>query len=110
MQPTISSDRFQSIPTYSREGRGFESLNSHKKPPFLGWLFLYMAATFYILYSGRLDRYYIGHTEDDLDQRLRRHLSGHNGFTGKSKDRVGVYTEAYPSKEEAYARERKVKA
>ena len=71
---------------------------------------MYMAATFYILYSGQLDRYYIGHTEDDLDQRLRRHLSGHNGFTGKSKDWVVVYTEAYPSKEEAYARERKVKA
>src|SRR5690554_8111539 len=69
-----------------------------------------MAATFYILYSARLDRYYIGHTEDDLDHRLRRHLSGHNGFTGKSKDWVVVHTETYPSKEEAYARERKVKA
>ena len=70
---------------------------------------MYMAATFYILYSGRLDRYYIGHTEDLLEQRLRRHLSGHDGFTGKSKDWIVVYTENYPSKEEAYARERKVK-
>ena len=69
-----------------------------------------MSATFYVLYSKQLDRYYIGHTEDLLEQRLRRHLSGHGGFTGKSKDWVAVYIEAYPSKEEAYARERQVKA
>src|SRR5690606_8826357 len=93
MQPTIGWERVESITTFSREGRGFESLNSHKKPPCFRWLFLYMAATFYILYSARLDRYYIGHTEDDLDHRLRRHLSGHNDFTGKSKDWVVVHTE-----------------
>ncbi len=33
----------------------------------------------YILYSKTLDRYYIGHCEAPLEERLRRHLSNHKG-------------------------------
>src|SRR5690606_6697987 len=69
-----------------------------------------MPATFYILYSAALDRYYIGHTEDRLDGRIRRHNSDHKGFTGKARDWTPVFTEEFPSKIEAYARERQVKA
>ena len=69
-----------------------------------------MNATFYILYSQTLDRYYVGHTEDEMGERLRRHLSDHRGFTAKAKDWQLVHTEAYPTKREAYARERQVKA
>ena len=69
-----------------------------------------MDAIFYILYSKTLDRYYVGHTEDAPEERLRRHLSRHDGFTGKAKDWAVVHTEGYPSKKEAYARERQVKA
>ena len=69
-----------------------------------------MSASFYILYSGLLDRYYIGHTEDDMPERLRRHNANHKGFTGKTNDWTVVYMEKYPSKDDAYARERLVKS
>jgi putative endonuclease len=65
---------------------------------------------FYILYSEGADKFYIGHTGDDLDQRLRRHLSNHSGFTAKVKDWKLVYSENFPSKEQAYTREREVKS
>jgi len=64
---------------------------------------------FYILYSPSLDRYYIGHTCDLLTKRLRRHNSNHKGFTGKANDWEITYTESFPSKEFANAREREVK-
>ncbi|MGB5272641.1 MAG: GIY-YIG nuclease family protein [Flavobacteriaceae bacterium] len=64
---------------------------------------------FYILYSRNLDRYYIGHSCDSLENRLRQHLYEHGGFTGKAKDWKLVYQEAFPSKSVAYARERQVK-
>ena len=69
-----------------------------------------MTATFYILYSESLDRYYIGHTADNLQERLRKHLSFHNGFTGKAKDWQIVHFEKFDSKPGAFARERQVKA
>jgi putative endonuclease len=43
-------------------------------------------ATFYILHSDQLDKFYIGATDADLTERLRKHLSDHKGFTGKAKD------------------------
>ena len=64
----------------------------------------------YILYSSTLDRYYIGHTGDDLQERLRKHNSNHKGFTGKLGDWIIVYTEIYPTKTTAYQRERELKA
>ena len=64
--------------------------------------------TFYILYSAEIDRYYLGHTAN-LAERLRKHLSAHQGFTGKAKDWRVVYTEEFAAKEQAYAREREVK-
>jgi len=64
----------------------------------------------YILYSPTRDRYYIGHTGDDLNERLRRHNSNHKGFTGKIGDWMIVYTEPYPTKIAAYQRERNIKA
>ena len=63
----------------------------------------------YILYSGSLDKFYIGHTCEDVNERLRKHLSNHNGFTGKAKDWELVYTEDFETKSEAYARECKIK-
>ncbi|MCB0375407.1 MAG: GIY-YIG nuclease family protein [Sinomicrobium sp.] len=64
---------------------------------------------FYILFSGTLNKYYIGHTCDDLEQRLRKHNSRHKGFTGKVDDWRMVYRESFPDKHRAYARERSVK-
>ena len=63
---------------------------------------------FYILYSEKADKYYIGHTSE-TDGRLRRHLTHHKGFTGKIDDWKLVYQEQYESKELAYERERQIK-
>jgi putative endonuclease len=68
-----------------------------------------MAQT-YILYSKTLDRYYIGHTGLSLEDRLRRHLSGHDGFTAKAKDWVIVWSRPAASETEAYALERTIKS
>lgn len=64
----------------------------------------------YILYSEVKDKYYIGHTGDDLRERLRRHNSNHKGFTGGDEDWEIVYKEKFPTKSEAFARERKIKS
>ena len=63
----------------------------------------------YILYSNKLDKYYIGHTSD-IVARLRRHNSNHKGWTGKANDWEVVYSEDYQTKNEAYSRERQLKA
>ena len=60
--------------------------------------------TVYVLYSHRIDRYYIGYTND-----LDRRLSEHNRRKGKYTDR-GIpwelqYIESYTSKIEAHRRE-----
>ena len=64
--------------------------------------------TVYVLYSPRINRYYIGYTND-----LERRLSEHNRRKGKFTDR-GIpwelkHTEIYSSKSEAHAREQFIK-
>ncbi|MBL7838121.1 MAG: GIY-YIG nuclease family protein [Bacteroidetes bacterium] len=66
--------------------------------------------TFYILYSKTKDKYYIGHTCDDLHERLRKHNSNHKGFTGGVGDWQIVFNEEFDNKEQAYKREREVKS
>ncbi len=68
-----------------------------------------MGFSVYILYSLFLDKYYVGHTGDELHERLRKHLSDHDGFTGKAKDWKLLYHERYETKSEAYTRERQIK-
>jgi len=65
---------------------------------------------FYILYSVTRDSYYIGHTGDSMEERLRRHNSNHKGFTGGLSDWTVCHIEEFPTKELAYKREREVKA
>ncbi len=64
----------------------------------------------YILFSKSLNRYYIGHTCDNLPERIRKHNSNHKGFTGKANDWKIVLREAFASKKEAYHRERIIKS
>ncbi len=59
----------------------------------------------YILFSISLDQYYIGHTSEKLEERLRKHLSNHSGFTSKTKDWSIVYFEEFETKSLAYKRE-----
>jgi len=68
-----------------------------------------MNAIFYILYSAISNKYYVGYTTESIETRIRKHNTNHAGFTGRSKDWKLVYSEHYPSKELAYAREREVK-
>ena len=68
-----------------------------------------MEATFYILYSAQLDRYYIGHTTEALAERLRKHLANHRGWTARAKDWRIVHAAAHPDKASAYRRELEVK-
>ena len=65
---------------------------------------------FYVLYSSSADRYYIGHTSEPIDERLRKHNSHHKGFTGKFDDWKVLYTERFATKSEAYQRELQVKS
>jgi putative endonuclease len=65
--------------------------------------------TFYILYSSILNKYYVGHTGDELEERVRKHNTNHKGFTGGLNDWKVVYVETFDTKEDAYKREREVK-
>ena len=64
----------------------------------------------YILFSPTLNQYYIGHTSETLEERLRKHLSNHKGFTAKTKDWIIVYHEIFDEKSLAYQRELKIKS
>ena len=48
----------------------------------------------YILYSEKLDRYYIGAT-GNLHKRLEKHIQSSSGFTSKAQDWKLVYSEEY---------------
>ncbi|MFC6268245.1 GIY-YIG nuclease family protein [Frigoriflavimonas asaccharolytica] len=63
----------------------------------------------YILFSKALNKFYIGHTSENLDERLRKHLSNHKGFTSKTKDWEIVFFEEFSSKSDAYKRELEIK-
>jgi putative endonuclease len=69
-----------------------------------------MLCHLYILYSKKLDKFYLGHTCDLIGERLRKHSTNHKGFTGSTPDWVLVYKEEYSDKGSAYARERHLKS
>ena len=64
----------------------------------------------YILFSKTVNKFYVGHTSEELDERLRKHLSNHSGFTAKAKDWKIVYSEKFTDKSFAYKRELKIKS
>jgi putative endonuclease len=66
-------------------------------------------AIVYILYSAEQDAFYVGHTTDNLDERIRRHLSDHKGFTSRAKDWRLVHHEVFVNKREGFKREREIK-
>ena len=63
----------------------------------------------YILYSTKLDKFYIGSTQN-IEERLKSHLSNHTGFTTRAKDWEVCYSETYASKNEGLVRERQLKS
>jgi len=70
----------------------------------------FMSYSMYILYSKTSDRFYIGHTGDVLEERIRKHNSNHGGFTGRSTDWKLVYKEVFATKLMSFKREMEIKA
>jgi putative endonuclease len=68
-----------------------------------------MTAYFYVLFSSSADRFYLGHTTEALDERIRKHNSNHDGFTGKFSDWVLKHSEEFETKSLAYRRDVEVK-
>ena len=69
-----------------------------------------MPYTVYIIYSSTADKFYIGFTGDEVQERLRKHNSNHKGFTGRFKDWQIVYTEIFTTKQDAMLREKEIKS
>jgi putative endonuclease len=63
----------------------------------------------YILYSERLNKYYIGST-GDIANRLKKHNRSHSGFTSKGIPWILVYNEVFENKTDALIREKQLKA
>lgn len=63
----------------------------------------------YILYSEKLDMYYIGST-GNLEDRLKRHNQGRSKFTKPGVPWRLVYKKEYPTKSEAYRAELHIKS
>ena len=62
----------------------------------------------YILYSEKLDKYYIGSCTD-IDRRLYEHNIGHSKFTSLGIPWIVVYTEEFVTILEARQREQAIK-
>jgi len=62
----------------------------------------------YILYSRKLDKFYVG-SSADVSGRLRRHNSHSKGFTSAGRPWILLYTEEFAEKQEAETREKQLK-
>ena len=63
----------------------------------------------YILYSNKLDRYYVGST-GNLEDRLKRHNSGRSTYTKPGIPWNLVYSKEYETRSEAYNEEQFIKS
>jgi len=68
-----------------------------------------MQFTVYILFSPSKDKYYVGYTGDDINERIRKHNTNHKGFTGSNADWILVYSEVFGNKKDAILRESQIK-
>jgi putative endonuclease len=62
----------------------------------------------YILFSKKLNKYYIGSTSN-IEDRLKKHNSAHKGFTSTGQPWKFVYHEIFNNKTEALLRENQLK-
>jgi putative endonuclease len=62
----------------------------------------------YIIYSAKLDKYYVGYSEDVI-ARLLQHNSGISTFTSKASDWIIRHIEQCQSREQAMKREKEIK-
>jgi putative endonuclease len=89
-----------------QEVSGSTPLFSTKHIPAIAGFF--MEFHVYIIYSQKLDRYYLGYTEN-IVVRLQQHNSGESTFTSKATDWQLCYTEKFSSRELAHKRELEIK-
>ena len=68
-----------------------------------------MSFLVYIIFSELKNRFYIGYSSD-LEERIIRHNQKSKGFTGNTNDWKIMYTESFPTKEEAHKRELQIKS
>jgi putative endonuclease len=62
----------------------------------------------YILYSEKLDKYYVGST-NDLLRRLNDHNRGKTNYSKQGVPWILKYSEEYSRRQEAYSREIEIK-
>ena len=62
----------------------------------------------YIIYSAKLDKYYVGSTAN-INERISKHNTNHKGFTGTVNDWILKYYEEFSTKTEALKRELQIK-
>ena len=67
-----------------------------------------MAFYVYIIYSAKLDKYYVGQT-DCIETRMAQHNSGVSVFTSKASDWELKYQEYFSTRALASLREREIK-
>lgn len=68
-----------------------------------------MTFSVYILFSVSKNKYYVGFTADDLNERIRKHNSNHKGFTGGIGDWQLKHRERFDLKTDALKRELQIK-
>lgn len=69
-----------------------------------------MKFSVYIIYSEIKGKYYIGMTSLSLTERIRRHNSNHQGFTGSSNDWITIFYKEFEFKKEALICEKTIKS
>jgi len=62
----------------------------------------------YIIYSQKLDKYYIGYSSD-VKERLLKHNRRSKGFSSLGRPWILVYTESFDNKKAAMEREKQLK-
>jgi putative endonuclease len=62
----------------------------------------------YILYSSKIDKYYIGSTEN-LEKRLENHNLGKSTFTSRGIPWLLVYFEEFSNRSDSLKREKEIK-
>ena len=73
------------------------------------WELRYFMFTVYIIYSVKLNKYYVGYTAD-IATRMLQNNTGVSRYTSKASDWVLKYMEQFEKRHEAAARERSIKA
>ena len=98
-------------PDACRGGHRFPEILREYSPPKKGLVlfptpfFFAMSAYLYILFSEKIDRFYVGST-DDLESRLKRHNAGNTPSTKAGAPLWELkYSEEYPTRSEACKRE-----